>query len=856
MSPFIGRVAIASGRKTQPSIQPGQILVLTRADIIAQKYELTVFDGIHSDEAQEYALHRRALATGTSPYPADEVARIESFIKNKITMDRAQVQHNIKSDPVDAPHDACNGWRSFLAPPSLDDEPSPERASATSSSSPHASPPPSPLTGKAVVQCPVYDGADVIFVDGILKTEGAMTGRVLVVAESGTYDIAEHTVRRYINKAGTAGTLPTVDLGALRGGHGKLTWLLKIFKRMPLSSSLAKNLVARSEVDAFAVTFLPSHDYASLKLLADPVEYSHELFMHLAPMAATQFVHLAITTWPSDPSRLGARLRATLLAASAKSPPAVYAVAPSSPESPAAVPVPARRRQPNFGGAPSTSAPAMPVDVSAHHLCAILRTLADSQTTYDEFLLESVTTTCTEKNAASVRGNVYRSSGALNRFLLGKKQDAKTLAHIAAGSCNADMLADLLVAIDEATTPVKSASEPSTSSSDLSLLAQLMTPADKTKEPEQREANAKLISAAAAIQGDQMAWARLAEMKRLYDAKDYATLTQLKESEQNANVLRLLLADVPDIQSTLQGRLPVDKIDLICDVRRAYLVRLLHVLFPSSKPEHVPPRVKTAVHNLMIGRLGRTKLLELIDHGHDPHKIEDPLAGFAALSEPRAVFNQAIMLAQRIICYASPGQTCEAIGFFGLLVTTVDDFLKRGATWPLLSAWLRGVIIEMESDRETVGAGGILYNLADSIIQERTSSFRVKFEEALVEARLKALSDSFANAKPPAPKTPQAPKALASPPAGSSKGPATTAPPSAGSANLSAPPGAPSPAPLARPPYSPQVLAAQALCLATVGKVDDKAPCYKHFVHGKCILGASCYYHHIGGTAGGFPPQA
>jgi hypothetical protein len=52
------------------------------------------------------------------------------------------------------------------------------------------------------------------------------------------------------------------------------------------------------------------------------------------------------------------------------------------------------------------------------------------------------------------------------------------------------------------------------------------------------------------------------------------------------------------------------------------------------------------------------------------------------------------------------------------------------------------------------------------------------------------------------------------------------------------------------------VLAAQALCLATVGKVDDKAPCYKHFVHGKCILGASCYYHHIGGTAGGFPPQA
>jgi hypothetical protein len=197
------------------------------------------------------------------------------------------------------------------------------------------------------------------------------------------------------------------------------------------------------------------------------------------------------------------------------------------------------------------------------------------------------------------------------------------------------------------------------------------------------------------------------------------------------------------------------------------------------------------VHNLMIGRLGRTKLLELIDHGHDPHKIEDPLAGFAALPEPRAVFNQAIMLAQRIICYASPGQTCEAIGFFGLLVTTVDDFLKRGATWPLLSAWLRGVIIEMESDRETVGAGGILYNLADSIIQERTSSFRVKFEEALVEARLKALSDSFANAKPPAPKTPQTPK---TPPAGSSKGLATSDAPPAGSG---IPPGAPSPAPLA-----------------------------------------------------------
>jgi len=42
-----------------------------------------------------------------------------------------------------------------------------------------------------------------------------------------------------------------------------------------------------------------------------------------------------------------------------------------------------------------------------------------------------------------------------------------------------------------------------------------------------------------------------------------------------------------------------------------------------------------------------------------------------------------------------------------------------------------------------------------------------------------------ANAKPPAPKTPQAPKALASPPAGSSKGPSTTpAPPPAGSGNL------------------------------------------------------------------------
>jgi hypothetical protein len=255
----------------------------------------------------------------------------------------------------------------------------------------------------------------------------------------------------------------------------------------------------------------------------------------------------------------------------------------------------------------------------------------------------------------------------------------------------------------------------------------------------------------------------------------------------------------------------------------------------------------------MIGRLGRTKLLELIDHGHDPHKIEDPLAGFAALSEPRAVFNQAIMLAQRIICYASPGQTCEAIGFFGLLVTTVDDFLKRGATWPLLSAWLRGVIIEMESDRETVGAGGILFNLADSIIQERTSSFRVKFEEALVEARLKALSDSFANAKPPAPKTPLAPKALNSPTAGSSK--ATTDAPPAGSGNPSAPPGAPSPAPPARPPPSPQVLAAQALCLATVGKVDDRNPCYTHFVHGKCIKGASCYFHH-NGSAGSFPLKA
>jgi hypothetical protein len=112
----------------------------------------------------------------------------------------------------------------------------------------------------------------------------------------------------------------------------------------------------------------------------------------------------------------------------------------------------------------------------------------------------------------------------------------------------------------------------------------------------------------------------------------------------------------------------------------------------------------------------------------------------------------------------------------------------------------------MESDRETVGAGGILYNLADSIIQERISSFRVKFEEALVEARLKALSDSFANAKPPAPKTPQAPKALTSPPGGSNKGGATTDAPPAGSGNLSASPGAPSPAPPARPPPLPQVL--------------------------------------------------
>ena len=182
MPPFIGRVAIASGRKTQPSIQPGQVLVLTRADTIAQKYELTVFDGIHGEDAQEYALHSRALAAGSSPYPAAEVARLDSLIKNKITMDRAQVQHNIKSDPVDAPHDACTGWRSFLAPPSLDDEPSPERALSTSSGSPPHSPPLSLLTGKAVVQCPVFDGADVIFVDGILKTEGAMTGRVLIVA--------------------------------------------------------------------------------------------------------------------------------------------------------------------------------------------------------------------------------------------------------------------------------------------------------------------------------------------------------------------------------------------------------------------------------------------------------------------------------------------------------------------------------------------------------------------------------------------------------------------------------------------------------------------------------------------------
>ena len=272
-------------------------------------------------------------------------------------------------------------------------------------------------------------------------------------------------------------------------------------------------------------------------------------------------------------------------------------------------------------------------------------------------------------------------------------------------------------------------------------------------------------------------------------------------------------------------------------------MRLLHALYPSSKPEHVPPRVKTAVHNVMIGRFGRTKLLELIDLAHDPHKIEDPLVGFATLPEPRAVFNQAMMLAQRIICYVSPGQTCEAIGFFGLMVTTVDEFLKRGATWTLLSAWLRGVIIEMESDRETAGAGGILYNLAENILQERTSSYRVKFEEALVEARLKLLSDALAIAKPVTLKTPMAPKT-----------PTPLAPSPAHPVNPSATPGAPSPAPAKTPP-SPQVLAARALCLSTIGKVGGKMPCFTFFCHDNCKKGADCSFHHEG-TAGSFPPAA
>lgn len=833
MPPFVGRLAVASGRKTQPSIQAGQLLVLTRVDLVAQKYELAVFDGIHGEDAQWYAEYCRASQRGTSRFAADEVARLEALIKNTITMDRAQVQHNIKSAPTDAPSSACSGWRDFLAPPSLEEEPSPERASPASSA-PH-SPPPSPLTGKAVTQCPVYDGADVIFVDGILKAEGAMSGRVLIVAESGTYDIAEQVVHKYLRKADAASAPPTVDLGILRSDHGKLTWLLKILKLMPLSSSLAGHHVALSEVDAFAATFLSPRDHASLKALEhDPNAYCHELFTLVRPLAGARFAHLARIGWPADPGLFGVRLRASFNAVAPPSPVSPFAAAPA--------PAPAHLRQPVFGDPPAPAA-GKPADVSAHHLCALFRTLADSQTAYDAFLLESVATTCTAKNVASVQGNVFRSSGALNRFLVNKKQDAKTLSHVAVGSCNADMLADLLIAIDEATTGPQATTAPSTSSSDFSLLAQLMTPADKTKEPEQREANAKLISAAAAIQSDQAAWARLAEMKRLYDAKDFATLIQLKEAEQNPNVLRLLLADVPDIQSTLQGRLPVDKIDLICDVRRAYLVRLLHALYPSSKPEHVPPRVKTAVHNVMIGRFGRTKLLELIDLAHDPHKIEDPLVGFATLPEPRAVFNQAMMLAQRIICYVSPGQTCEAIGFFGLMVTTVDEFLKRGATWTLLSAWLRGVIIEMESDRETAGAGGILYNLAENILQERTSSYRVKFEEALVEARLKLLSDALAIAKPVTLKTPMAPKT-----------PTPLTPSPAHPVNPSATPGAPSPAPAKTPP-SPQVLAARALCLSTIGKVGGKMPCFTFFCHDNCKKGADCSFHHEG-TAGSFPPAA
>ena len=142
MPPFVDRLAVASGRKTQPSIQAGQLLVLTRVDLVAQKYELAVFDGIHGEDAQWYAEYCRASQRGTSRFAADEVARLEALIKNTITMDRAQVQHNIKSAPTDAPSSACSGWRDFLAPPSLEDEPSPERASPASSAS--HSPPPSP----------------------------------------------------------------------------------------------------------------------------------------------------------------------------------------------------------------------------------------------------------------------------------------------------------------------------------------------------------------------------------------------------------------------------------------------------------------------------------------------------------------------------------------------------------------------------------------------------------------------------------------------------------------------------------------------------------------------------------------
>jgi hypothetical protein len=318
--------------------------------------------------------------------------------------------------------------------------------------------------------------------------------------------------------------------------------------------------------------------------------------------------------------------------------------------------------------------------------------------------------------------------------------------------------------------------------------------------------------AARSVQCDAPALVRLRAMHQMCVAKDWAGLTALRKAEDNENVRLLIDSDVSNVEAVIAGIMGGGNIGMLCYVRQGALDRLLHQLFP-DKPKR-SHKQQLAISRARCGRVTKVRLLELIDAPNDKTSIADPLAGFGSMGDAAIDnFREAMSLLQEIITMESPAQASEAFTFFRTLTSMFKKWLKRGATWAMLSTFYREIADDMEKPAADfvrgAGYGGVLVNLDMAMLKLGTAIY-TELEEELADSRGKPTPATKPPSKPP------------------------TKPPTAPSAEIT--------------PEAWQVCV-EAL-EKDVPKKGGKGPCRRFCIKGVCTK-SNCGFHHEG-TAGSF----